>query len=146
MKIRIMNHLGIIIEKVSSNELYFSRPLLIQYDKDTFMANILRDIDFSLLMSNNEEFKIYVVMYPDEKYYLKGSMNKVKILLCNNLKLDNIVDNTVIDDFRKGTYKTNLIVNNYSIELILTTIYRKEEKDYIVSNPYLYGKKSFLSI
>lgn len=134
---------------IKSNNVYsYSKPFILNTElKDKFIAQLIRDIDFSILLKKNELITLDIIIYPNKNSYYDGNLrndniNLFKKLGSYNLLFENIEDNNFYG-FKKGYFKKVLDESN-NISITFSTIYREDEKDYIVSNPLIYGNKSYL--
>ncbi len=140
--------LGISIKK---NNIYsYSKPFILNTElKDKFIAQLIRDVDFSILIKEHEMITLDIIIYPNKKSYYEanlkdGSTNLFKKLGSYNLLFENIED-TNFYGFKKGYFKKLLNEEN-NLSITFSTVYREDEKDYIISNPLIYGNKSYLII
>jgi hypothetical protein len=134
---------------IKSNNVYsYSKPFILNTElKDKFIAQLIRDVDFSILLKKNELITLDIISYPSKNSYYEGNLrndnnNLFKKLGSYNLLFENIEDNNFYG-FRKGYFKKVLDESN-NISITFSTIYREYENDYIVSNPLIYGNKSYL--
>jgi len=134
---------------VKNNGLYsYSKPFILNNElKDKFIAQLIRDIDFSILLKNNENIILDIIIYPNKNSYYEANSkytnnNLFKKLGSYNLLFQNIED-TNFQGFKKGYFK-KILNQDYDLTISFTTIYRKEEDDYIVTTPLIYGNKDYL--
>jgi hypothetical protein len=134
---------------IKGNNVYsYSKPFILNTElKDKFIAQLIRDVDFSILLKKNELITLDIISYPSKNSYYEGNLrndnnNLFKKLGSYNLLFENIEDNNFYG-FRKGYFKKVLDESN-NISITFSTIYREYENDYIVSNPLIYGNKSYL--
>jgi hypothetical protein len=138
--------LGIHI-KLNDTNLY-SKPFIFNQNNGSFIAQMIRDIDFSFLIKKNQEFILNIIQYEHKNsYYELNKMNKeasdsVKFGTYN-LIFDEVLDNSCMNDFEKGFFK-KILDENHNITLIFSVIHRKDEDDYIFSTPSIIGNSSFL--
>ena len=134
--------------KSCNNNYYFSKPLIMDILNNNFTATLIRDIDYSFLLNLNDLIIIYIIEYPDAKYYCKCNKNNnldnnIKIIKEFQVIFNNIEELDYNDNFKKGVFSKNLD-NENELKINFTTFYRKDENDYIVSNPYISGLKKIL--
>jgi hypothetical protein len=138
--------LGIHI-KLNDTNLY-SKPFIFNQNNGSFIAQMIRDIDFSFLIKKNQEFLLNIIQYEHKNsYYELNKMNKEpsnsKIFGRYNLIFDEVLDNSCMNDFEKGVFK-KILDENHDITLIFSVVRRKDEDDYIFSTPSIIGNSSFL--
>jgi hypothetical protein len=136
-----MNDLNKTIKEYTYN---YSKPLI--YDdinKNYFLAYLLRDVDFSILVNPNEKLKIYVIQYKDKNIFLKlnennstpnHSLDMIDIIGNYNISIKNmeITDDTT--EYIKSKLFFELD-STFDLSVEFTVFYRKNEEDYIMSNP-----------
>ena len=138
--------LGIHI-KLNDTNLY-SKPFIFNQNNGSFIAQMIRDIDFSFLIKKNQEFILNIIQYEHKNsYYELNKMNKEasdsKIFGTYNLIFDEVLDNSCMNDFEKGFFK-KVLDENHNITLTFSVVNRKDEDDYIFSTPLIIGNSSFL--
>ena len=134
---------------IKNNGMYsYSKPFLLNNElKDEFIAQLIRDVDFSILLKNGEMIILDIVIYPNKNSYYEAnskntSNNLFKKLGSYNLLFESIED-TNFHGFKKGYFKKLLDQDN-NLTISFTTIYRKNEDNYIVTTPVIYGNKNYL--
>ena len=138
--------LGIHI-KLNDTNLY-SKPFIFNQNNGSFIAQMIRDIDFSFLIKKNQEFLLNIIQYEHKNsYYELNKMNKECVDSMKfgkyHLIFDEVLDNSCMNNFEKGVFK-KILDENHNITLIFSVIRRKEEDDYIFSTPSIIGNSSFL--
>lgn len=135
---------------MKSNDVYsYSKPFILNNElKDKFIAQLIRDIDFSILLKKGEEVVLDIIIYPNKNSYYEANSkntnnNLFKKLGSYNLLFENIED-TEFHGFKKGYFKKVLDQEN-DLSITFSTIYRKSDNDYIVSTPLIHGNKNYLS-
>jgi hypothetical protein len=135
--------LGIYI-KINNNN-YYSKPLIITDTSDIFIAQLIRDVDFSFIANKNDNIYMEIIEYPNKNSYydanIKNNINFKKFgsysFIFNgiqnlNKNLDFITDNL------------SLILNEtHNLKVTFHIVYRKIENDYILSTPTLSCKKDY---
>ena len=134
---------------IKNNGMYsYSKPFILNNElKDKFIAQIIRDVDFSILLKNGEMIILDIVIYPNKYSYYEAnskntSNNLFKKLGSYNLLFENNEDIN-FQDFKKGYFKKLLDQEN-NLNISFSTIYMKDEDKYIVTTPLIYGNKSYL--
>ena len=134
---------------IKNNGMYsYSKPFILNNElKDKFIAQIIRDVDFSILLKNGEMIILDIVIYPNKYSYYEAnskntSNNLFKKLGSYNLLFENNEDIN-FQDFKKGYFKKLLDQEN-NLNISFSTIYMKDEDKYIVTPPLIYGNKSYL--
>lgn len=129
--------LGIYI-KINDNN-YYSKPLIINDNSDIFIAQSIRDVDFSFIANKNDNIYMEIIEYPNKNSYydanIKNNINFKKFgsysFIFNgiqnlNKNLDFITDNL------------SLILNEiHNLKVTFHIVYRKIENDYILSTPII---------
>lgn len=144
--------LGICIKR--NNIYHYSKPFIVNNYVDNignnvFCAQIMRDIDFSVLLELNDNIVIDIIIYPNKmSSYDANLKNKDPDLFTKlgsyNVVFNNIIEKTCIDNFEKGKYCLKLD-NPYNLEIEFTTIIRQRERDYIITTPTITGNSNFLN-
>lgn len=136
---------GLCVKSCNNNKYYFSKPLIMNLFNGNFSGTLIRDIDYSFLLNLNDSIIIYIIEYPTAKYYYQCNNNnildnKVKIIKEFEVIFSNIEELEFDNMYKKGTFSKKLDDEN-ELNIVFTTFYRKDENDYIVSNPYISGLK-----
>ena len=141
--------------KINEYMYNYTKPLIYDsIDINYFSAYLLRDIDFSILVEPNENLKIYIIQYKMKDIFLKlnenntnpnYSLDSLDIIGTYNTSLNNIeeLDNT--DEYIKSKLYIELDLT-FDLNIEFTIFYRKNENDYIMSNPNIKGKKVLLNM
>ena len=134
---------------IKNNGIYsYSKPFILNNElKDKFIAQLIRDVDFSILLKNGEMIILDIIIYPNKSSYYEAnskntSNNLFKKLGSYNLLFESIED-TNFYGFKKGYFK-KLLDEEYDLNISFTTIYRSNEDNYIVTTPVIYGNKNYL--
>lgn len=134
---------------IKNNGMYsYSKPFILNNElKDKFIAQLIRDVDFSILLKNGEMIILDIIIYPNRNSYYEAnskntSNNLFKKLGSYNLLFESIED-TNFYGFKKGYFKKLLDEDN-DLNISFTTIYRSNEDNYIVTTPVIYGNKNYL--
>jgi len=134
---------------IKNNGMYsYSKPFILNNElKDKFIAQLIRDVDFSILLKNGEMIILDIIIYPNKSSYYEAnskntSNNLFKKLGSYNLLFESIEDNNFYG-FKKGYFK-KLLHEEYDLNISFTTIYRSNEDNYIVTTPVIYGNKNYL--
>ena len=135
---------------IKNNGMYsYSKPFILNYElKDKFIGQIIRDVDFSILLKNGEMIILDIIIYPNKNSYYEAnskntSNNLFKKLGSYNLLFESIENNNNFQDFKKGYFKKLLDQDN-DLNISFSTFYRKVEDNYIVTTPVIYGNKNYL--
>ena len=134
---------------IKNNGMYsYSKPFILNNElKDNFIAQLIRDVDFSILLKNGEMIILDIIIYPNKSSYYEAnskntSNNLFKKLGSYNLLFESIED-TNFYGFKKGYFK-KLLDEEYDLNISFTTIYRSNEDNYILTTPVIYGNKNYL--
>ena len=140
--------LGLCIKKDDIN--HYSKPFFLNdTDKNIFIAQIIRDVDFSLFINLNDIFELTIIIYPMKDSYYNANKNNLdptsfKVLGKYNIIFDKIDDIIILDNFKKGILKKRLD-DNYDIDIEFSIILMKNNEDYILSTPIIKGNKNYLN-
>lgn len=127
---------------------YYSKPFLLDYNKDLFIAQLIRDVDFSLLLKKNDNMELQILVYPNRTIYQKLNINNtddhnLRILGTYNFIFQNFNENYDSSEFKKTLF--NEILNNQlNLEIFFSVIYIEKNNEYIISTPTLQGSKDYL--
>lgn len=123
---------------------HYSKPFFLNTESDrVFVAQIIRDVDFSFIVEQADDFILTILSYNDKNDYYRLNTNvkpsKDPIILGiypiffknNNENLIETHFNTVLD-------------KEYDLKITFNVRYRKIENDYILSTPTLNGTKKFI--
>ena len=141
-------YLGICILKNDIH--YYSKPFILNIDKEnnSFTAQLIRDIDYSLILLKDENIVLEIIVYPNSKSYVEANIKNLQSNIFKKLGTYNIIIKNIKEykfaNFKKGKFEKILdIYNNLNIEF--NTIKREEKDEYIFSIPYISGKIDFLN-
>lgn len=140
--------LGLCMKRNNIN--YYTKPFFLNdNNEDSFIGQIIRDVDFSLYIKLNDIFEISIIIYPEKDSYYIANKNNLepdifKILGKYPIVLDKIDDMIVFDNVKKGVIRKKLD-EVYDINIEFSVILMKNGLDYILSHPYIYGKNNFLN-
>ena len=127
-----------------SDYTHYSKPFFLNNDTDKFfIAQIIRDVDFSFIIENSEQFILTILLYHEKNDYYKLNSNinlakEPKILGIYQLFFKNNNHNYL------QTHFNDVLDNEYNLKITFNMRYRKIENDYILSTPTLYGNKKFI--
>jgi hypothetical protein len=134
---------------IKNNGMYsYSKPFILNNElKDKFIAQLIRDVDFSILLKNGEMIILDIIIYPNKNSYYKAnskntSNNLFKKLGSYNLLFESIED-TNFQGFKKGYFKKLLDQDN-NLNISFSTFYRKDDDNYIVTTPVICGNNNYL--
>ena len=142
-------NIGLCVNSNAINK--YSKPFIVNmYPDNTFIAQIIRDIDFSFYVKYNEKLEISVIIYPSKTSYYDANLNNSNpniftIIGTYNIIFDEISNKSTFNDSIKGTL-TKLLNTNLNIELTFNIILDKTQKNdtYIFSTPFLNGNTKYL--
>jgi hypothetical protein len=135
-------------------QVYYSPSLIIHKfndldHKQCFLAQLIRDVDFSFYYEKGEKIELEILVYPEKNTYrLLNSgrsinMDDIKILGKYELNGSNIEFNFINTKINKsGKLKKNIIEDSLEIEF---TTFNTEDNLFIISTPSIKGYMSFLS-
>jgi hypothetical protein len=130
---------------LSSTKLRLISPeFLADTDPDkVFVAQIIRDIDFSFIIEQCDDFILTILLYHDKNDYYRLNTNikpsnEPEILGIYPIFFKNNNENFI------ASYFNTVLDIEYNLKIIFNTRYRKIENDYILSTPTLYGDKKFI--
>lgn len=145
-------YLGICILKNDIH--YYSKPLILNINKEnnSFTAQLIRDIDYSLILLKDENIILEIIVYPNSKSYLEANIKNVESNNFKKLGNYNIIIQNIymkeykelkFDHFKKGKFKKTLDTYN-ELTVEFNTIKREEKDEYIFCIPFISGKIDFL--
>jgi hypothetical protein len=149
-------YLGICIYQ--NDTYHYTKPFLYSSsdseDKDYFTAQLIRDVDFSLIVELGEFLKIHLIKYKKKDSYLQFNENNVSpVYVADKIGIICSYD-LYVTDLEKYDYSPEYIklrlfrklddIVDLSIEF--TVIERISEKDYILCTPKIRGKKYLLTM
>lgn len=149
-------YLGICIYK--NDTYHYTKPLLYDHnnseDKDYFTAQLIRDIDFSLIVELGEFLKMHLIKYKNKDSYLEFNENNVSpVNVADKIGIICSYDIYVTDlqkyDCSLKYIKSHLLQkldDNIDLSIEFTVIERIMEKDYILCTPKIRGKKYILTM
>jgi hypothetical protein len=143
-----MNVILIGLVVIQDNTYKYSKPFILNTeDEKIFMAQIIRDVDFDIMVNKNEIIHIQIVKYPKSKSYyeanIEGTNHNFKILgsydiLCDKLNHDYIFQNRAHGDFH------TILDNDFNLELFFS--FTTYEKKYLLVTPMLTGNIGYLRL
>lgn len=134
-------------------QVYYSPSLIIHkfndFDhKKCFLAQIIRDVDFSFYYEKGEKIELEILVYPEKNTYRllnsgrSVNTDSIKILGKYQLNESDIEFNFVNTKINKSGKLKKKITEEY-IEIEFTT-FNTEDNMFIVSTPSIKGYMSFL--
>ena len=138
--------LGICIKY--NNTYRYSKPFFLNIDDDTFIAQIIRDVDYSFLINLNDTFELNVIIYPRNDSYFEANKDNIepinfKILGKYTVNTDNIKFSTTYNNFNKGSLIKKLD-NQYDVNIEFSILLLENKKDYMLSTPCITGNRNYL--
>jgi hypothetical protein len=138
--------LGIVIKR--KNIYYYSKPLVLNVEKDFFVAQLLRDVDFSIILRKDEPITLDIVIYPKGDSYIDANINNeynniFKKIGSYDLIFDHLVEDYLLNGLKKCTYR-KILDEEDNINITLNAVSIKNN-NYIVSTPLLNGSKNYLT-
>ena len=135
--------LGIYI-KINNNK-YYSKPLIINDNSDIFIAQLIRDVDFSFIANKNDNIYMEIIEYPNKKsYYDANIKNNINFKKFGSyiFVFDGIQNLNNKQDFVTDIVSVNLN-EMHNLKVTFHIVYRKIENDYILSTPIISCKKEY---
>ena len=133
--------------KVERNDnIHYSKPFFLNNESDeVFVAQIIRDVDFSFIVDQSDDFILTILSYHDKNDYYRLNTNvkpskEPEILGIYPLFFKNNNENFI------ETHFNTILDKEYDLKITFNLRYRKIENDYILSTPTLSGNKKFLSL
>jgi len=139
--------IGICIKQ--NNEYKYSKPLIMNMeDKDNFYGQLIRDIDYSLIVNLGDNLELYIIRYNNKReYYEANLMNKNPenfiILGKYILNIENIYYEKINSKSMIRGYISKKLDINQGVKIKFTLI-SEDNKDYYMSNPEISGNKNYL--
>jgi hypothetical protein len=139
-------YLGLFFKKNNIN--YFSKPFLTEFDNKTFISQIIRDIDFSILINLNDSIEFSIIIYPEKFSFYIANINNLekttfKILGKYNIFFDIINDIIIFKDFKKGKFKKKLN-DFYDLSIEFSVLFTENKLGYVLSTPTIKGTKNYI--
>jgi hypothetical protein len=128
---------------------HYIKPFVLDNSyKDIFIGQVLRDIDFSLIIQMNDTFEINLIIYPNKYSYYTANRENTEPSFFKILGKYTIVFNKIehlieINEYKKG-YIIKKLDEVYDLHIEFLVILMENKEDYIISNPYIKGNKKFL--
>lgn len=141
---------------IYQNDTYhYTKPLLYNSEnKNYFSAQLIRDVDFSLIVELDEFLKVYIIKYKNKDSYLQFNEDNVSpVYIADKIGVICSYDVYVRElqkyDCSSEYIKSRLVKkldNIIDLTIEFTVIERITEKDYILCTPKITGKKYFLTM
>lgn len=128
----------------SNNKYNYSNPLYIDYDQKYFLAQSIRDIDFSMIVKSGDIIEIYFLEYT-KKNYQKCNINNISPQDSNMKILGNY---SFTFNAQNNLYKNNMEIvlnSNDNLTLNITYFLRESENDYILTTPLIKGNINYIN-
>ena len=127
---------------------YYSKPFLLDYDEDLFIAQLIRDVDFSFLLKKNDSVELQILVYPNRTIYQNLNIKNIehhnlRILGTYNFIFHNFNENYDSYEFKK-TFFNKKLNNELNLEIFFSVIYIETNNEYIISTPTLRGSTKYL--
>ena len=140
--------IGICIKQ--DNEYKYSKPLIMNMDnKDIFYGQLIRDIDYSLIVNIGDNLELYIIKYENKREYYEANIknqNPEKFIILGEyiLNIDNIEYEKINSKSMTRGYLSKYLDINNGVKIIFTLILSEDNNDYYMSNPEITGKKEYL--
>jgi len=138
--------LGLCIKK---DDIYhYCKPFILNYDdKNYFIGQIIRDVDFSLFINLNDIYELSIIVYPDKNSYYYANKNNLNVntfhvLTKSIFVIENIENIQKIDLSKKGIIKKN-INETYDVTIEFN-IMLTNNINFILSTPFIKGHCNYL--
>jgi hypothetical protein len=134
---------------IKNEETYnYSKALFLDSTNDKyFIAQSIRDIDFSIIVKSMDNLKIYIIEYPKNDFYKKCNIDNINpersnIKILGNYSFRFEPDQNNVDEINN---KKNIVIPlDKEYELNIDMSYILYNSDYILTTPYISGNKSYL--
>lgn len=144
-------NIGICVNRENDNTYMYSKPFVMNIQNNSFVGQIIRDIDFSFYAKYNEKLDVSVIKYNSPTCYRKGNQNNLnpsefRVVGQYNVYFDEITNKINFNGSIKGAL-TKIINEKHNIELTFNVILDKQQEDdmYIVSTPSITGSLSYFN-
>jgi len=143
-----MNVILIGLVLIRDNTYKYSKPFILNTeDEKSFIAQIIRDVDFDITVSKNEIIHIQMVQYPKLRSYyelnIEGKKHDFKIFGTYDILCDKLNNDYIFQKRAHGQFDT-ILDNDFNLKLFFSyTIY---EKKYLLMTPMLTGDISYLKL
>ncbi len=139
-------YIGICIKL--NNKYTFSKPFYINITDNDFIAQILRDVDYSVMLNESEEFTLFVIKYPKKTSYINANENpnlisSFEILGEYTIKTNNMNHEYSIKNMDKYTL-TKTLNNELNTTIRFSIIKQKNKSNCILSLPTIIGNIKYL--
>ena len=131
--------------KVERNDnTHYSKPFFLNIESDrVFVAQIIRDVDFSFIVEQESDFILTILSYYDKNDYYRLNTNikpskQPTIFGIYPIFFKNNNENFIESHFN------SVLDKEYDLKITFNVRYRKIENDYILSTPTLYGTNKFI--
>jgi len=138
--------IGLVI--IRNNTYKYSKPFILNTEDETsFVAQIIRDVDFDIIVDKNEIINIQIVKYPKKMSYYEANVAGVNhnfnIFGTYNIICDKLNNDYIFQKRAHGEFHT-ILDNDFNLKLLFSfTIY---EKKYLLVTPMLTGDISYLRL
>jgi hypothetical protein len=127
---------------------YYSKPFILDYSNDLFIAQLIRDVDFSFLLKKNDSVELQILVYPNRTIYQNLNIKNIEqhnltVLGMYNFIFHNFNENYDSYEFKKTSFNKTLN-NELNLEIFFSVIYIESNNEYIISTPTLRGFKKYL--
>lgn len=139
---------------IYQNDTYhYTKPFLYNSEnKDYFTAQLVRDVDFSIIVELDEFLKVHIIKYKKKDSYLQFNEDNVSpVYVADKIGILNSYDVYVNAlekyDCSPEYIKSRLVRkldNILDLSIEFTVIHRITENDYILCTPKITGKRYFL--
>jgi hypothetical protein len=139
-----------------NGDTYFcSHPMIHTIDKksNTFRAQLIRNVDLTIIARKNENIKVQLLLFPLNSVYNDiFTMNKYNTLVYDNFLVKsigtyiipvNITEEETVFNLKKG-YVKHILNLDPILNISLRTIYDSERNSYQLTLPAIEGDLSYL--
>jgi len=140
--------IGICIKQ--DNKYKYSKSLIMNMeDKEFFYGQLLRDIDYSLIVNIGDNLELNIIKYENKGAYYQANIQNINpenfnILGKYILNIENIeFENSDSNSMTRGYLSKDLDINK-EVNITFTIMLSEDKKNYYISNPIISGKKEYL--
>jgi len=138
--------IGLVLKR--KNIYKYSKPFILNIENEnSFIAQIIRDVDFDYIVNKNETINIEIVKYPrlDSYYYgnIQNSDHNFESLGKYNILCDKLNSDYIFQDRIHGSFNVNLDVN-FNLELMFS--FTTYDNKYLLLTPMLTGNINYLRL
>ena len=137
---------GIKIQINDSSINYYSKPFILSFYDDTFNAQLIRDVDFSILIKKYDNVSLEIIEYSNKTDFYRLNTQNIEDHKCRILNKSNFIFENFDEKYESPDFQKSLFIKELSdidnLTVAFTTILTNNDDKYILTTPIITGLKN----